>query len=149
MQLKSSLVTNCVQTCSLISIYQPKRVKFTKSVVFVCPIPILACKQCIFLRFKVYKFSLGLCYNNQVKEKQWKWSIVIPYDVYQQQVPPPPPPPKKKKKKKKCQKCYLIVIVRNFKNVLCSNGCFISSFQLYFIDTHIYLSFNFPHLIEK
>ena len=26
---------------------------------------------------------------------------------------------------------------------------FISSFQLYFIDTHIYLSFNVPHLIEK
>ena len=24
---------------------------------------------------------------------------------------------------------------------------FISSFQLYFIDTHIYLSFNVPHLI--
>ena len=32
--------------------------------------------------------SLGLCLNNQAKEKQWKWSIVIPYDVYQQQVPP-------------------------------------------------------------
>ena len=26
---------------------------------------------------------------------------------------------------------------------------FISSFELYFIDTHIYLSFNIPHLIEK
>ena len=26
---------------------------------------------------------------------------------------------------------------------------FISSFQLHFIDTHIYLSFNVPHLIEK
>ena len=26
---------------------------------------------------------------------------------------------------------------------------FISSFQLYFIDIHIYLSFNVPHLIEK
>ena len=26
---------------------------------------------------------------------------------------------------------------------------FISSFQLYFIDTHVYLSFNVPHLIEK
>ena len=64
--------------------------------------------------------------NNQVKEKQWKWSIVIPYDVYQQQVPPKLP-----------------------KNaVLCSNGCFISSFLLYFIDIHIYLSFNVPHMIE-
>ena len=36
----------------------------------------------------VYKFSLCLCFDDQVKEKQWKWSIVIPYDVYQQQVPP-------------------------------------------------------------
>ena len=26
---------------------------------------------------------------------------------------------------------------------------FISSFQLYYIDTHMYLSFNVPHLIEK
>ena len=32
-------------------------------------------------------FSLGLCLDNQVKEKQWEWSIVIPYDSYQQQVP--------------------------------------------------------------
>ena len=57
---------------------------------FLCPIPIPACKQCIFLRFKVNtcKFSLGLCLNTQVKEKQWKWLIVIPYDVYQQQVSP-------------------------------------------------------------
>ena len=58
---------------------------------FLCPIPVLACKQCIFKRFKVYKFSLGLCLNNKVKEKQLKWSIVIPYDVYQQQVYPKVP----------------------------------------------------------
>ena len=66
----------------------------------------------------VYKFSLGLCLNNQVKEKQWKWSIVIPYDVYQQQVPP-----------KLQKKCCPIVIVCNFKNVLCSNGCFYKQFS--------------------
>ena len=48
--------------------------------------------------------------NNQVKEKQWKWSIVIPYDVYQQQVPPKLP-----------------------KNaVLCSNGCFYKQFSTLF-----------------
>ena len=47
------------------------------------------------------------------------------------------------------QKCCPIVIVCNFKNVVCSNGCFISSFQLYFIDTHVYLSFYVPYLIEK
>ena len=35
---------------------------------FLCHIPILACKQCIFQHFKVYKFSLGLYLNNQVKE---------------------------------------------------------------------------------
>ena len=54
---------------------------------FLFPIPILPCKQCIFYRFKVYKFNLGLCLKIQVKEKQWTWSKVIPYDVYQQQVP--------------------------------------------------------------
>ena len=47
------------------------------------------------------------------------------------------------------QKGCPIVIVCNFKNVLCSNGCFYKQFQLYFIDTHIYLSFNVPRLIEK
>ena len=47
------------------------------------------------------------------------------------------------------KKCYPIAIVCNFKNELYSNGCFVSSFQLYFIDAHIYLSFNVPHFIEK
>ena len=45
-----------------------------------------------------------------------------------------------------CQKCCPIVIVCNFKKA--QMVVFISSFQLYFIDTHIYLSFNVPHLIE-
>ena len=68
-----------------------------------------------------YKFNLGLCLNNQVKEKQWKWSIVIPYNVYQQQFP------------QNCQKkCSPIVIVCNFKKVLCSNGCFYKQFSTLF-----------------
>ena len=51
---------------------------------------------------------------------------------------------------KMAPKCWPIVMVCNFKKVLCSNDCFlISSFKLYFIDTHIYLSFNISHLIEK
>ena len=43
------------------------------------------------------------------------------------------------------KKCCPMVIERNFKYVLLF---LISSFQLY-IDTHIYISFNVPHLIEK
>ena len=46
------------------------------------------------------------------------------------------------------QKCCPIGKVCNFKNVLCSNGWFRSSFQLYFIDAHVYFSFNVPHLSE-
>ena len=30
--------------------------------------------------------SLGFGLDDQVKEKQWKGSIVLPYDAYQQQV---------------------------------------------------------------
>ena len=116
---------------------QPKLVKFTNSA-FLCPILILACRKYIFERFKVYKFSLGLCLNNQVKEKQWKWSIVILYDVYQQQVAPKLP--------KNAVPSSLYVILRMY---YAQMVVFISSFQLYFIDTHIYLSFNVPLLIEK
>ena len=41
-----------------------------------------------FIRYTTAVSSLGLCLDNQVKEKQWKWSVVIPYHVYQQQVAP-------------------------------------------------------------
>ena len=83
-----------------------------------------------FLTLKVYRFSLGLYLNNPVKEKQWKRSIVIPYDLYQQQVPP-------KLQKMLLRMYYTQMVV------------FICSFQLYFIVAHVYLSFNVPHLIEK
>ena len=105
---------------------------------FLCPIPILACKQCIFQRFKVLKFSLGLCLDNQEKEKQWKWSIVIPYDVYQQQEPHKLP------KMMSHRHCMYFLRMHYAQMVV-----FNSSFKLYFIDTHIYLSFNVPHLFEK
>ena len=54
---------------------------------FLCPISISPHKQYIFCCFKVCKFNLGLWLDGQVKVKQWKWSIVLPYDVHQQQVP--------------------------------------------------------------
>ena len=47
------------------------------------------------------------------------------------------------------QKCCPIVIVKTLKMYYAQMVVFIRSFQLYFIDTHIYLSFNVPHLIEK
>ena len=72
-------------------------------------------------------FSLGLCLNDPVKEKQWKWSIVIPYDAYQQQVP-----------QKMAKKCCPIVIVCNSKNVLCSNDCFLEAVFNFILLTHIY-----------
>ena len=50
---------------------------------------------------------------------------------------------------KMAQKCCPIVMVWNFKMYNAQMIVFISSFQLDFIDTHIYLSFNVPHLIEK
>ena len=55
------------------------------------------------------------------------------YDVYQWQVP------KELPKNAVC----------NFKNILCSNGCFYEQCSIYFIETHIYLSFNVPNFIEK
>ena len=97
---------------------------------FLCPIPILACNQCIFQGFT---FSLGLCLNNQVKEKQWKWSIVIPYDVYQQQVPPKLPKSTVPSSKYVILRMYYAQMV-----------VFISSFQLILL-TYIYTF----HLIEK
>ena len=83
-------------------------------------------------------FSLGLCLDNQVKEKQWKWSIVIHYDAYQQQVP-------RKWPKNAVPSSWYVILRMYYAQMI----VFISSFQLYFIDTHIYLSFNVPHLIEK
>ena len=81
-----SRLTSCYDCCNLL---QSTIFPLLKVILRENPsIPILACKQCIFLCFKVYKFSLGLCLNNQVKEKQCKCSIVIPYDVYQLQGPP-------------------------------------------------------------
>ena len=76
--------------------------------------------------------------KNQVKEKQWKWSIVIPHDIYQQQVPPKVP-------KNAVQSSQYVILRMYYTQMV----VFISSFQLYFIDTHIYLSFNVPHFIEK
>ena len=64
--------------------------------------------------------------------------IVIPYDVYQQQVPQELP--------KNAVPSPKYVILRMYYTQVV---VFISSFQLYFIDAHIYLSFNVPHFIEK
>ena len=64
--------------------------------------------------------------------------IVIPYDVYQQQVPQELP--------KNVVPSPNYVILRMYYTQVV---VFISSFQLYFIDAHIYLSFNVPHFIEK
>ena len=47
------------------------------------------------------------------------------------------------------QKCCPIVTVCILRMYYAQVVIFISSFQLYFIDKHIYLSFNVPHLIEK
>ena len=47
---------------------------------------------------------------------------------------------------KMAQKCCPIVIVCNFKNVLCSNGCFYKQFSILFFLTHIY-TFHLMSLI--
>ena len=110
----------CSKHRSWVHVRQPKRVKCANSAIFVSHLPFHHINTYIFCCLKVCKFNLGLWLDSQVKVKQWKWSIVLPYDVHRQQVPqtPPTPPPPQKKK------CCPIDIASNFNNVLSSKWLF-------------------------
>ena len=53
-----------------ISIIQPKRVKCINSVILVSHHHFITKTMQFSLPFKVFEFSLGLCFNSQVKEKK-------------------------------------------------------------------------------